>query len=167
MFDRVTVDEFDEKLAEVRWQIDDLTKRFEDNSPQEQALQNSSVDDVRTALEELAGVGARLTAPVRIPSQDQMEIKLIPTWSFDRLEEYRTDENKWYAIASLPFGAVIGILINLITGSEANQATWVALILFAVFGILSLWQALVLSKRAAQTKSEILSISSGRVARDE
>ena len=53
-----------------------------------------------------------LTAPVRMPSQEAMTVRLGPINLIERLEEYQSDENLAHTFLGLFMGAILGIISN-------------------------------------------------------
>ena len=53
-----------------------------------------------------------LTAPVQLPSQESITVKMAPINLVDRLEEYHSDENLGYSIFGVLLGAAFGVIVN-------------------------------------------------------
>lgn len=124
-------------------------------SPQSETLL-SQVQDLQSAIAELQTTSKEITAPVALPTKQQLEVRLIPTTSFERLEEYREDENKWFTWSGLFLGAVIGILVNLITGGQATISTWIVAATFFIMTIITGFSAWNYSQRAKNLRNEII-----------
>ena len=125
-----------------------------DESQSEQLL--AQVQDLQTSIAELQATSKEITAPVALPSKQQLEVRLIPTTSFERLEEYRAEENKWFTWAGIFLGAVIGVFINLVTGGQATATTWIVAATFLVMVVFSGVSALSYSQRAKNLRDEIV-----------
>ncbi len=98
-----------------------------------------------------------LTAPVRIPSPDSLTIGLVPSDLVYRLEEYRSDQRRWEALAWIFLGAALGIIVNWVTEDPIviSRSSLVFLVLFLVLaGLIGLisWD---FRRRAASTKGKI------------
>ncbi len=125
------------------------------NPPQSETLL-AQVQDLQTSISELQATSKEITAPVALPTKQQLEVRLIPTTSFERLEEYRAEENKWFTWSGVFFGAVIGIFVNLVTGGEATISTWIVAITFLVMVIVTGLSARNYSQRAKNLRDEII-----------
>lgn len=131
------------------------TQNSSQNNPSSQELR-SQIRDLQTSISELQATSQEITAPVALPSKQQLEVRLIPTTSFERLEEYRAEENKWFTWAGVFLGAVIGVFINLITGGEATVTTWIVSGTFLAMVIFSGVSARSYSQRAKNLRDEIV-----------
>jgi transcriptional regulator with XRE-family HTH domain len=136
-----------------------LEKNDKSNSPKnrsqpEQLL--AQVQDLQTAITELQATSKEITAPVALPSKQQLEVRLIPTTSFERLEEYRAEENRWFTWAGIFLGAVIGLFINLVTGGQATVTTWIVAATFFIMVIFTSLSARSYSQRAKNLRDEIV-----------
>lgn len=117
-----------------------LTKNAQ--TEQNQAIQAEvaaiaqTVSQVQTQLTQAQRQTEGLTAPIVMPTPEDMQIRLVPTHWLERLEEYRADEANAKAIALLFCGAILGILINWAT-SEQFIVTRFSVVLILLFGLLA------------------------------
>lgn len=86
-----------------------------------------------------------------------MEVRLVASHSLERLEEYRSDENKYYLLIGLFGGAVLGILSNWFTNEQftITRFSTVFMLLLAILTVACIFMALRISKRAEGLKSKI------------
>lgn len=147
------------QLAALQAQISDAqltATRIEArvSSVDQNQIQSSTGDQEPTISEELQflkqtilnmqATAQELTAPVHIPSRESMGVQLIPSDVVYRLEEYRSDETKWFSWFGVCIGSIIGVFVNVATGGEMKTDAWIILAVFAVAAILtglSGWQA--------------------------
>ena len=77
-----------------------------------------------------------LTAPVEIPTPEQMKVKLVPSHLLTRLEETRSDETRWITIASTFGGALLGFIIDFaISGQKLSGISPAAIVVIIAFVI--------------------------------
>lgn len=79
------------------------------------------------------------TAPVEIPTREQMKVKLVPVHLVNRLEEARSDEHFWGAVFWAVMGAILGIICNWATSDpiKITRPSLVVMALFAAIGLLT------------------------------
>lgn len=151
------------QIQDIKDSIANLGEHLEKNdtpsstknaSQPEQLL--SQVQDLQAAITELQATSKEITAPVALPSKQQLEVRLIPTTSFERLEEYRAEENRWFTWAGIFLGAVIGLFINLVTGGKATITTWIVAATFFIMVIFTGLSARSYSQRAKNLRDEIV-----------
>jgi len=106
-------------------------------------------------LDKLKTEAPRITAPVRIPTPEAMEVTLVSTTMLERLEEYRHESNKWDTIFGLFIGATLGILTNLVTGGEMTFETWVVIAILVGMSAFTGWTGHKYKERAAVIKDKI------------
>ena len=115
----------------------------------------TQVQDMQATIAELQATSKDLTAPVALPSRQKLEVKLIPITSFERIEEYRAEENKWFTWFGVFFGAMLGVFINLITGGQATISTWIVSGTFIVMASITGLSAKNYSQRALKLRNEL------------
>jgi len=78
-----------------------------------------------------------LTAPVTLPSQEAMTVRLGPINLIERLEEYQSDENLACTLIGLFVGAILGIVANWATNTplQISSLSIVLIVLLLVLGI--------------------------------
>jgi hypothetical protein len=151
--DRVSK-EFNTQLEDLKNIVESLETKIGDSTPDKDELKNQ-LEELQTTVKDLSKKGATLSAPVKLPSSQKMAVKLVPTNTFDTLEEYRADQNKWFSVCTLFLGAIFGIFINLITGATADKATWIVLGLLVIITAFSGHSGWVYSKRSKDLKDSI------------
>ena len=96
--------------------------------------------------------------PIIIAAAEREPIPLVRADRLHIIEEYRDEQNKWFAIAWAFIGATFGIIVNWATG-EGLVITKISLVLIGVFIILAIlaWlSAYRFQKRADSYKRYIL-----------
>lgn len=83
--------------------LSDPAKNEEENSDKLNSVSSAGVNEVR------------FSAPILIPSQDQLAVDLVPANLVYQLEEYRSDQMRWEAVMWAFIGAILGIIVNWIT----------------------------------------------------
>jgi hypothetical protein len=78
----------------------------------------------------------QVTAPVELPTPDQMKVKLVPSHLLSQLEETRADESYWSSVGWAFLGAALGVIVNWITSNQFT-ITRPSLIVILVFIICS------------------------------
>jgi hypothetical protein len=61
-----------------------------------------------------------VTAPVELPTQEQMKVKLVPLHLLTRFEESRSDEQYWGSVFWALFGTIAGAVIAWVTADPIN-----------------------------------------------
>jgi len=103
------------------------------------------------------------TAPVEMPSREQMRVKLVPLHLVNRLEEARSDERFWGAVFWTVLGAILGIICNWVTSDPIiiSRASLVVMAILIVVGVLSCWGGV--SKYKARAESIKLEVTQAGV----
>lgn len=146
--------EFNTQIKDLKYLVSSLEEKIESGKPDEGELKNQ-IEELQTTVADIQKKGATLTAPVQLPSSQKMAVKLIPTNMFNTLEEYRSDQNKWFSICTLFVGAILGIFINLSTGAKADKTTWIVLIILLVVSLFSGHSGRTYSERSKTLKKQI------------
>ncbi len=92
-------------LDELRRQVDDLHEAAV--SSEQLGLIVNRLDEMGQTIESASRTSERLRADVVLPEAEEMAVRLVPSNSLGRLEEYRSDENKAYLFAGTFLGAVL------------------------------------------------------------
>jgi len=97
-----------------------------------------------------------LTAPVRIPAREDMEVTLMPTTVLDRLEEYRGEQSTWFSIFGVFVGVIGGVFVNVATGGTLGASAVVLLLAFLVMATAAGWFARQAKRRGDALKRKFL-----------
>ena len=116
---------------------------------------------LREDMRHMQQTSQALTAPVRIPSPSEMEVRLVPLHHLDRLEEYRNDESQWLTLFGITVGAIIAIVVNGVTGGKIEGETWILLGLLIVIALILGGATRQARQRGNATKQQMLSRTSG------
>ncbi|WP_110715288.1 helix-turn-helix domain-containing protein [Salinicola acroporae] len=151
---------FNTQLEDLKYIVSSLDSKLTEGKPGEDELKNQ-IEELQTTVEDLRKKGATLSAPVQLPSSQKMAVKLVPTSTFDTLEEYRSDQNKWFSVCTLFVGSILGIVINLSTGAKADKTTWIVLVVLLVISLFSGHSGWCYSQRSKKLKDSIGDMYSG------
>lgn len=151
--------EFSTQILDLRNSIASLADQFKPGSGNDELI--STISDMQGAISDLQKTSQGITAPVSLPSKEELQVRLISTVNFERLEEYRSGENKWFSFGCLFSGAICGILINLVTGASANSNTWIVGGTFFVMGILCFLSGYNYSNKASTLTKKLTGNQNG------
>lgn len=151
--------EFSTQILDLRNSIASLAEQYKPASGNDELA--STISDMQGAIADLQKTSQGITAPVSLPSKEELQVSLISTVNFERLEEYRSGENKWFSFGCLFSGAICGILINLVTGASANSNTWIVGGTFLVMGILCFLSGFNYSKKATALTEKLTNRKTG------
>lgn len=106
------------QLSESQKQILSLQKQFTEKVSKSQLSElvaniqslSESIEVTQKRIEQAQDRSNQLTAPLILPTPEDMKIGLVPTHWLDRLEEYRSDENFVNLLIGLFGGAFLGML---------------------------------------------------------
>ncbi|MCL5959749.1 MAG: hypothetical protein M1358_10640 [Chloroflexi bacterium] len=95
-----------------------------------------------------------LTARVNVPSDEELEVNLVPSTSVYRLGEHRGDQMFWREVSFLFFGSLLGIAVNLSTSWPTVITTPLIIIglLLLAFALI----ALVAAKRYEHRAEDLI-----------
>lgn len=144
-------------LASTRQQLIELQKEAAQGELWEQRL-----EEILKTVTRAVGESEEITARVIIPRREDMDVRLVPVHSLERLEEYRSDENIAYLLIGTFAGAVLGILSNWAT-NETFVITNFSLVLMSLLVTLTILCCLWvrrLNLRSVAVKQQINSASS-------
>ncbi|MCB0172492.1 MAG: hypothetical protein KDJ97_18250 [Anaerolineae bacterium] len=99
-----------------------------------------------------------LNARIVLPPREDMSVKLVPSHSLERLEEYRGDESIAFLLIGLFGGAIMGVLINWITDEDfvITRQSIVFVSFFLFLTVLCGWWAFQLKKRSGRIRDKLL-----------
>lgn len=153
--------ELDDKLGALKEQVAELHGAVAGGRKLSQEVER--LEGLLATIEKAGEIGRSLSADVVLPPAEELRVKLVPSDSLDRLEEYRADESKAYLLLGAFMGAALGILSNWVT-QEAFKITKVSGTLMFVFGCLALLTAAwahQIGRRARLLRSRLLGVSKG------
>jgi transcriptional regulator with XRE-family HTH domain len=113
------------------------------------------VENALLTVLQLRETSRELNARVIPPAPEDMEVRLMSTESLHRLDEYRSEEQKWMAVACVFLGAGIGIVVNIATGARPTDVGWAMLVLFSLFTILCAVTTVQYGRRARRLREHI------------
>jgi hypothetical protein len=113
------------------------------------------VENALLTVLQLRETSRELNARVIPPAPEDMEVRLMSSESLHRLDEYRSEEQKWLAVACVFIGAGIGIVINLATGAKPTNVGWAMLAMFSLFAVLCSVTAVQYGRRAVRLRDHI------------
>ena len=148
--------ELEDKLEGLKRQVGDLHKAVLGGKELSQEIKR--LEGLAATIEKAGEIGRNLTADVVLPPAKDLRVKLVPSDSLDRLEEYRADEAKAYLLVGAFLGAVLGILSNWVT-QEAFAVTRISGAFMTFFGsmaVLAAAWALQISRRAKSLRARLL-----------
>jgi transcriptional regulator with XRE-family HTH domain len=150
-FKRIT-----ENLATKMEEFEDKIKTLDNKG----TLSNLEDDiyKLQDALGQLQAKGQELVAPVILPRSEDMRVTLVSSTALDRLEEYHSEESKWFSLMSIFIGAILGIFSNWATGSSLGTIAWVLVVTFSVMAIIAGSSAHTYRQRGNRLKERILPI---------
>ena len=132
-----------------------LNHMQEDERSEQESIIASHLQILEDRMKELEGKSQRLSANIILPKN--IEVKMAPLWQLQLFERDRSDQTAYSAVASITFGATVGIAVNWITGETITRVGIVVACLLLAFTIISGVAAFVSSRRARETWREIIS----------
>lgn len=116
------------------------------------------IEALAATIESAGEIGKKLSADVVLPSSKDLRVRLVPSDSLDRLEEYRSDESKAFLLTGAFLGATLGTLSNWVTQEafEFTKASVVFMGFFVGVALLAGTWALQIGKRARRLKRRLL-----------
>jgi hypothetical protein len=132
----------------------------ESNLSQTKISANTDLDAIADPLirytQELAG-NREPYAPVKLPSPNDMTVRLVDITQLQRLDELREDAALMQTIFWTTIGALVGVLTNIFTSNQnIDTKSWILILLLAggasIFGFLNLRA----SKRSEKLRRRIL-----------
>lgn len=147
----------DNDIDEIRKQVVRIKESASTDTKLKPIL--AALEEATRTINQASAKSKELTADVVLPSKKTMAVHLVPSHLFERLEEYRNDENKAFLLIGAFFGAILGILSNWAT-NENFIITRFSLVLMGMFfflALLSITWAILISRRAQKAKQNMLS----------
>ena len=148
-----------EQLDHTKQSVDEISAKL-NKEPAKQIGENSEIiseiHKLQEILQQVQIPSQSITAPVILPPPEDMEVRLVSSTSLERLEEYRSEVNKWYTIVGIFLGAILGIFINSVTGGNMTSQAWILVLTFLFFAVLTGFTGWNYQKRVNQVRSQIL-----------
>lgn len=122
---------------------------------------SEGVDAIVESL--LAGESDRLKATIRLPSAEQLEIRMVPLTLVSALDEARSQASGWIVGASLATSVPAGIAVNWLTDDhpQPSVAAVAVLAVFATLAAVAWSMAAVTARRARRQRQLLLSLGEG------
>lgn len=145
---------------EVAQNLEDLKKQIENLQATEPGGDKLAqmIERFEKTIDRTSEASSRLQAEILLPPEEEMRVRLVPSDSLDRLEEYRSDENKAYLLIGIFSGAVLGILSNWVTADDfqVTRISVTLMLLFVTLATLAYSWARQSSQRASRIRQRIL-----------
>ncbi|MGB2863783.1 MAG: hypothetical protein WBC05_10700, partial [Sedimentisphaerales bacterium] len=156
------VDNLNNDLANLKNQIDQLKEEVA--GKEELAEINQRLDTMATSIESATERGQELKAKVLLPPSEHLNVQLVPSYSLERLEEYRTDEKKIYVFLGVFLGGIMGILSNWATQDsfKIDRAAGVLLSMCVFLTCCLIYWAWVINKRVQKIRDQMFLAKSSK-----
>ncbi len=150
------VEKLEETVGAVKRQIDELQASAVQDKDVNRIL--SRVQEIEDSVDSVGEISRSLTADVVLPPQGDLRIRLVPSDSLDRLEEYRADQSVSLLFVGIFLGAILGILSNWITDLDftITRISGAFMVLFLVMASLVGFWTYVVRRRASETRKRML-----------
>lgn len=153
------VRELEVQVKDIQSAIESLASKIENQSSTESEEQSltivEEVQSLKQQLAQLQSTSREITAPVSLPKPQDMEVKLVAITSLERLEEYRADENEWRSWFGVFVGAIIAVFINIFTGSDVTNETYLLGAFLLLMCVLTGWSVFRYRQRGNALRNEI------------
>lgn len=151
------VENLDQDIEELRTQFTQLQKDATTDTQLVQLV--GRLDEIAKTIDRASAKSKELKADIVLPPKEVMDVRLVPSHSLDRLDEYRSDENKAYLLIGAFCGTILGILANWATDENftITRPSLVFMGVFLVLALLSITWAYQISRRAKKVREEMLS----------
>ena len=132
------------------------------SSLQEEILPNDDiaqkVHEISEAIENLSNQSKELKAKVKLPSPEDMTVRLVSFESLHRLNEYQSDQSILLLVTGALAGGILGVIVNwstdaLFTITKSSVGLLVILLMGLCFMI---YWSYILRKRANVLKQKLL-----------
>jgi len=154
-------------ISELRTRLQDLESSMEAMrdevekaplpAPQGETLAiREKLDYLEQTVSGVLAASQRISAPVILPPTEDLQVRLVAATSLVRLEEYRQEENKWFAVTGMFLGGILGMFVNWVTGGVMTPASWVLVVAFLVIAALAGYTSWQYHLRAAPLWKRIL-----------
>jgi transcriptional regulator with XRE-family HTH domain len=158
---------YPESLREIQVQVKDIRDSIKVLSSKLEEKAVTGHDEISSAISEelqnamdavsrLQTTSREITAPVTLPSSDDLTVSLVPSSVLERLEEYRSEESKWLSGLGIFIGAMLGIFINVATGGSMSAQAWIILAVLLVMVCFTGWSAWTYRQRGNKLKEQLL-----------
>jgi preprotein translocase subunit SecG len=129
------VDALNRDLATLGDQVRDL--KGDVAGKKDLAAMNERLEKMAASIERATERSQELKANIVLPPSEYLSVQLVPSHSLDRLEEYRADEKKAYALFGVFLGGALGIFSNWATQDAfaLSKATGVLVLFFLILTI--------------------------------
>jgi hypothetical protein len=132
--------------------LQELSKQGNDPS-----LTEDPLDPDMLGVSQFPDLHSAFTVPIRMPTRDKLSVRLIPLEWLDRFEEYKDDQTEFLAVLGALCGGVLGVMVNVATGSfKSNPYSWAFLGILCLMSLLFLRFFLQTKTRAKKLKDEML-----------
>jgi len=144
-----------------------ITQNLQELENQLVSLEAKADDQIRLQIqsaiqivEQTKADNKLLTAQVILPSAEDMSVRLVPLHSLERLEEYRSDENKAFLLIGIFAGSVLGVVGNWATGDlTISRVSIFMLVVMLVLTFLTIYWARVIAKRSDNVRRQIFKVN--------
>lgn len=122
------------------------------------------LDEISEAVEKAEKISHRLSADVILPPPEELRVRLVPSDSLERLEEYRSDKSAYSLFTGIFLGAALGILSNWVTNkdSDITRISIICVIFFCMNSVIVGFRSYQISRRAKTMRNRILYSSKHR-----
>jgi transcriptional regulator with XRE-family HTH domain len=158
------------QLAHTQKLVNDLSTKVEKEPKgknEDQINIGGELQKISEALSELKLPTQNLSAQIVLPPPEDMEVRLVSSTSLQQLEEYRSEENKWFSIMSIFIGALLGIAINVVTGGVMKTEALILVFVFIFFVVTTFFTARNYQQRGNYIKSRIFREQSGAIPKNK
>ncbi len=112
----------EELISELRKTIFHLSSKI-DNLPEMGASNDKQdIEEIKKLITDASSSSKKISAPIKLPTPKDMEIRLVSADSLERMNEYQNDINIFLSLASVFLGAFLGIIINYLFLSTSIKA---------------------------------------------
>lgn len=139
------------KIDDLQSQVAELEGKLGDDAP----IGVERISEIADSIEQSR---RELTAPVTLPSIEDMSIRLVPSHRLERLEEYRADEGYALLAAGLFGGGLLGLLVSLATAeiSSLSAPSIAVLVLLLLLTVASAYWIHRIRSRVARIRERML-----------
>jgi len=143
--------------------IEDLTAQLNELN----AGQIASDDQIRRieqAVQAVSLAGDRITAPVVLPHQSEIEVRLVPLTLLSTLSEHQTEENRRWGWMGIWAGGWLGIVVSMVLFPPNNPIPTSGWLFFGTLLLLTLkegWEWKRAHDLTNQTRERLLRVHNG------
>ena len=130
-------------VKEFRKDINNLSQKITElDKKQGDTFIDEKISDIKNLVAQISHSGQELTAPIKLPAPEDIEVKLVSADSLDRLDEYQNDLNVYLTLCGVFLGGFLGLLGNIFIASQPviNKEVWgilmILIFISLVFGLL-------------------------------